>query len=137
MVTLEDRGRRGRFYAPGPDDAPYIAWMYLADGNREDTVWLRPDTLHYGIQRFYPLDALLAYAVGDSLRVSDFLTSVTDVATYVYLDHVRYESGFGWVPLTPTGRRRLFVEVMPIEVLWEMTGDYNATVWGIPIDVEP
>ena len=127
----------GRFYAPGPDDAPYIMWVCLASGSREDTVWLRPDTLHYGIQRFFPLDALLTYAVGDSLRVSGFLTNVTDAATYVYLDHVRHETEFGWVPLTPPGRRRLFVEVMPIEVLWEMTGDYNATVWGIPIDVKP
>jgi len=126
-----------RFFAPGPDDAPYISWLCLEGGGREDTVYLRPDTLQSGIQRFFAPEALPTYAVGDSLRVTGFAANDLDVAGYVCLDHTRYELAPSSVPLTKPGLQRFFFELMPVPVLYEMDGDYVATVWGIAVNVEP
>ncbi|MBN2466048.1 hypothetical protein JXD38_10560 [candidate division WOR-3 bacterium] len=134
----------GRFYVPGPDDAPYILYLSLKSlDNRVDTVNLRPDTLHYGIQRFYSADTgLLTYSVGDWVQVTGLLTNQGDAWDYVYFNGKRYEynraAGSDTVKfdsVTP-GIYRLSLEHIPAPVLWENEGDWNATVWSIPIRIE-
>ncbi len=129
----------GRFYAPGPEDAPYILYFYLKSAdNRVDTVNLRPDTTQYGIQRFFSVDdQLLTYAVGDWVMVTNLLTNQGDAFDYLYFNGRRYEFGdtvkFDSVS---AGIHRLSLEHIPAPVLWETDGDYNATVWGIPIRIQ-
>jgi hypothetical protein len=129
----------GRFYAPGLDDAPYILDFYLKSAdNRVDTVNLRPDTTQYGIQRFFSVDdQLLTYAVGDWVRVTNLRTNQGDAFDYLYFNGRRYEFGdtvkFDSVS---SGIHRLSLEHIPAIVLWETDGDYNATVWGIPIRIQ-
>ncbi|MEO0078739.1 MAG: hypothetical protein ABIK86_07070, partial [candidate division WOR-3 bacterium] len=71
-----------RFYAPNPDDAPYFARCVLAaGGGRLDTVLLRPDTLHYGIQRFYPhadtsTGGIYSYTQRDTIRLASLLSTL-------------------------------------------------------------
>lgn len=134
----------GRFYAPGPDDAPYILQFFLnAPNDRVDTVVLRPDTLQYGIQRFYsfePADEqLLTYAIGDWVRVSNLTTNQVVALDYLYFNGKRYEFGdtvkFDSSEVTP-GIYRLSLEHIPGAVLWEVDGEYNATTWGIPIRIQ-
>lgn len=137
----------GRFYAPGPEDAPYILHFYFKSANnRVDTVNLRPDTTQYGIQRFFSVeDQLLTYAVGDWVTVSNVLTNQGDAYDYLYFNGRRYEFGPGGVSDTvkfdsvSSGIYRLSLEHIPATVLWEVdavTSPYNATVWGIPIRIQ-
>ena len=131
----------GRFYAPGPDDAPYILYVHLSSTNRTDTVLLRPDTLHYGIQRLYSMDPadnqLLTFTTGDWLKVARLLTNQGDAFDYVYFNGQRYEFGdtVKFEGATP-GIYRLSVEHIPAAVMWEVKGKYTATVWGVPIRVQ-
>jgi hypothetical protein len=134
----------GRFYVPGPDDAPYILRFFLKSANnRVDTVNLRPDTLHYGIQRFYSLDSgLLTYSVGDWVQAAGLLTNQGDAYDYLFFNGRRYEynkaAGSDTVKfdsLAP-GIYRLSLEHIPAPVLWENEGEFNATVWSIPIRIK-
>lgn len=138
-----------RFYAPSPDDAPYLAYLYLTNGEREDTIQLRPDTLQQGIQRFYDIeDELPVYRVGDSLWVRSIATTVLDAANYSYLDRERYEfKASDKIYLAEPGLHRLYFEQIPIEVLYEASGkpfergdevegQYRSVVWGMMLKVE-
>jgi len=132
-----------RFYAPNPDDAPYFFYFYLAGGGHTDTVTLRPDTLHYGMQRFYPLEdtagkGVRTYTKFDTLRISGLTTNNGNAATYLHFRGTRYEFRNNQIiPLdaVPPGLYRLYVEHIPIQVMWETRGSYSGTIWGIPIRV--
>jgi len=130
----------GRFYAPGPADAPYILSYYLVSANRTDTVTLRPDTLHYGIQRLFSVDPaehqLLTFSTGDWVKVSNLTTNLGDAYDYLYFNGRRYEfrDTVKFDSVTP-GLYRLSLEHIPASVLWEVQGAYTATVWGAPIRV--
>jgi hypothetical protein len=129
----------GRFYAPGPEDAPLIVHFSLKSANnRLDSIFLRPDTVHYGMQRLYSVDnQLLTYTVGDWVVPTGLLTNMGDAYDYVYFNGQRYEFGdtvkFDGLS---SGIYRLSLEHIPATVLWEVDGDYNATTWGIPIRIQ-
>jgi hypothetical protein len=129
----------GRFYAPGPEDAPYILRLFLnSANNRVDTANLRPDTLHFGIQRFFNIeDQLPTYAASDWVKVTGLLTNQGDAYDFLYFNGKRYEFGdtVKFEGMAP-GIYRLSLEHIPVQVLWETVGEYTATVWGIPIRVQ-
>ncbi len=126
-----------RFYAPSADEAPYLASCDIADPDTTITIELRPDTTQYGVHRFYSADELPTYQVGDSISVSSVLTTVLDAANYSYLNNVRHEfSASDKICLDQPGIFRLFVEQIPIEVLYETDGDGIMLVWGVTIRVE-
>lgn len=127
-----------RFYAPNPDDAPYLAAVYLTNGVREDTIALRPDTLHFGMQRLYEYpDGLLTYQVGDTVWVRALLTAMTDASNFVFYKGKRYRmTTTNRFAMTETGVQRLFVEQIPFGVFYEAGGELNAVVWGIPFQVK-
>jgi len=130
----------GRFYSPGPEDAPYILQFYLVSSNRTDTVVLRPDTLHYGVQRFFSVDPadnqLLTFSAGDWVKASNLVTNLGDAYDYLYFNGRRYElkDTVKFDSVSP-GIYRLSLEHIPAPVLWEVKGKYVATVWGLPIRV--
>ena len=130
----------GRFYAPGPEDAPYILSFRLVSSTRTDTVTLRPDTLHYGIQRLFSVDTadhqLLTFSPGDWVKVSNLVTNLGDAYDYLYFNGRRYEFSdtVKFDSVTP-GIYRLSLEHIPAPVLWEVLGKYVATTWGVPIRV--
>jgi hypothetical protein len=132
----------GRFYAPGPDDAPYIDTFCLKSAdNRVDVVHLRPDTLQYGIQRFYVAGSqLLTYKIGDWVVASNLRTNQGNAYDYLYFNGKRYELGDTVkFAAADTGIHRLSLEHIPATVLWEVdaaTSPYNATTWGIPIRIQ-
>jgi hypothetical protein len=133
----------GRFYAPGPADAPQIAVFSLrSKDNRLDSVFLRPDTTHYGIQRFYSVDnQLLTYAVGDWVTVTTPYTNPNpqvQAYDYLYFNGKRYELSdtVKFDSVSPGNIYRLSLEHIPVAVLWGVDGDYNATTWGIPIRIK-
>jgi hypothetical protein len=145
----------GRFYAPGPQDAPSIYWFYLKSSGRTDTVILRPglntddpnEMLHYAIQRFYSAgiidsadNQLLKYAVGDWVTVSNLRTNQGNAYDYLYFNGRRYESkDTVKFAAADTGIHRLSLEHIPATVLWEVDAaksPYNATTWGIPIRIQ-
>ena len=135
-------GGGGRFYAPGPDKAPYIVSFFLNSSTRVDTVTLRPDTLHYGIQRFFSVDTadheLLTFALGDWVAVTNLVTDQGQAYDYLYFNGQRYafRDTVRFDTLTPGKIYRLYLEHIPPTVLWEVVGDYNATVWGVPIRIQ-
>lgn len=127
-----------RFYAPNPEDAPYFITVYMTNGVRSDTFQLRPDTLHYGIQRFYNYpDGLLSYPLGDSLWVTALLTAATEASNFIFFGGNRYRlAAANRIKFTEAGVQRLYVEQIPYVVLFDAGGELNATVWGIPIYVK-
>ena len=141
-----------RFYAPTPEDAPYIVQIYLSGPQGLDTFFLRPDTLHFGMQRFYDMDSLPTFHSGDSIRITGSYTNVGDAADYIYLVrdslagdsivrlfHQRYEftgNRIKFDSLTPPGLYRLYFEHIPVAVFWDLTGKYTGTIWGIPLIVK-
>jgi len=131
-----------RFYAPNPDDAPYFFYIYLSGGGQTDTITLRPDTLHYGMQRLYPLDdttgkGVPTFTKHDTLRISGFSTNNGNAATYLYFRGHRYEFK-DKIPLdtVPAGLYRLYLEHIPVQVFWEVQGNYSGTIWGVPVRVK-
>lgn len=137
-----------RFYAPSADDAPYLVTVNLASPDTTLVLNLRPDTADYGVQRFYDIgdevvgdsivNALPTFQVGDTVSVTDFLSTIGDAANFIYLNGIRYDylEGNNRIPLTESGLHRLFFVSVPVEVLYEMGGDYTATVWGATIRVK-
>jgi len=132
----------GRFYAPGPADAPQIVVFSLKNQDGHiDSVFLRPDTTHYGIQRFYSFtDQLLTYKAGDWVTVTTPYTNPNpqvQAFDYLYLNGTRYElrDTVRFAGLD-TGVYRLSLEHIPVEVLWDVDGNYNATTWGVPIRIQ-
>ena len=129
----------GRFFAPGLEDAPPIGSFALKSANdRLDSVFLRPDTAHYGIQRFYSLDSqTLTYAVGDWVTATIPYAYQNNGYDYLYFNGKRYEitDTVKFDSVSP-GIHRLSLEHIPVAVLWEVDGYYNATVWGIPIRIK-
>jgi photosystem II stability/assembly factor-like uncharacterized protein len=142
-----------RMYAPTPEDAPYIVYLTMTGPAGTESVFLRPDTLHYGMQRFYDPESVPTFSRGESVRVS-FLANSTnngDAADYGYLVrdtmigdsivrlfHQRYEfvgaaSRIRFDTLMAPGLYRLYLEHIPIAVFWDPDVDYTATVWGIPL----
>lgn len=127
-----------RFYAPNPDDAPYLVSVYLTNGVREDTITLRPDTLHFGMQRLYEYpDGLLSYHLGDSVWVRALLTAATDANNFVFFNGKRYRMAVtNKIALPQTGVHQLYVEQIPYPVFYDAGGELNAVVWGIPINIK-
>jgi len=125
-----------RFYAPTPDDAPYVPYMYITNGVIIDTFQLRPDTLQHGIQRFYATDEILTFTVGDSLWIGGLATTVLDAKNLIYFNGERHEfRSSDKIGLTTPGLFRLYVEQIPIAVLYETGGEYVALAWGAWIRV--
>ncbi len=130
-----------RCWAPNPDDAPYLAYVYLtaknAVGETTDyTMNLRPDSLGYGIQRLFTMEELPTFHVGDSLWSRGLATTVLDAANYLHFGTERHEfKSSDKVGLTQAGTYKVYMEQIPIEVLYESTGEYTALVWGMPIRV--
>jgi hypothetical protein len=135
----------GRFFAPDPNDAPSIGDAYIKSSRKDsvtvDTVALRPDTLHYGIQRLFSVDStdhqMLTYSPGDWFKLLTPYTNQGDAYDYVYFNGHRYEltDTVKLNSLSP-GIYRLSLEHIPATVLWEDNGSYNATVWGMPIRIQ-
>lgn len=129
----------GRFFAPGQQDAPPIWGFSLKSADdRLDSVFLRPDTAHCGIQRFYSRDTqLLTYAVGDWVTATIPYAFQNNGYDYLYFNGRRYEiSDTVKFDSVSPGIHRLSLEHIPVEVLWEVGGNYFATVWGIPIRIK-
>lgn len=131
----------GRFYAPGPEDAPYILSFIVKSASRTDTIPLRPDTLRFGVQRFYSLapeeNQLLTFSIGDWALVTKVTTNKPDAYDYLYFNGRRYElkDTVKFDSTISPGVYKLSLEHIPVQVLWEVKGKYTATTWGIPIRI--
>ncbi len=128
-----------RFYAPTFEDAPFLLNVYLTNGVRSDTFTWRPDTLHFGTQRFYDYpDGLLTYQENDSLWITSFYNPTgTDFFNFFHFQGIRYRViATNRIRLTQPGVHRLYVEQMPYGVFYDSGGELNATIWGIPIYVK-
>jgi len=130
-----------RFWAPNPDDAPYLAYVYLTAKNAvgettQYTMNLRPDSTHNGIQRLYTMEELPTFRVGDSLWSRGLATTVLDAANYLHFGAERHEfRSSDKIGLTAAGTFKVYMEQIPIEILYEQGGQYTALVWGMPIRV--
>jgi photosystem II stability/assembly factor-like uncharacterized protein len=150
----------GVFYAPNPQDAPYIVRIHTSGSHGTDTIFMRPDTLHFGMQGLYEVDSLPTFQTGDSLRFSggfstlgeddkaaaiylylvrDSLVAADDSIVRLYHRRIEFERGRNLIrfdSLIPPGLYRLYFEQFPPAVLWDRVGTYSGTVWGIPLLVK-
>ncbi len=135
--VLAEVGGGSWFYAPGPDDAPYIAQLTLNGDHAAHTILLRPDTTQFGIHRLYAPDELPSWPVGDSLYASAVLSTDLDCIDCIHCDGDRYAgTQSDRAPLSRPGTQRLLYERIPVEVLYDADVEYIATIWGISIRVE-
>ena len=140
----------GRFYAPDPNDAPYIADAYIKSSRKDSPVRHGAPAAGHAPLRYPAVllgghggpstttyAPLLTYSPGDWLMVLTPTTNLGDAFDYVYFNGRRYElSDTVKLDSVSPGIYRLSLEHIPATVLWEEKGDYNATVWGIPIRVQ-
>ncbi|MBM3315145.1 hypothetical protein FJY71_04795 [candidate division WOR-3 bacterium] len=134
-----------RLFAPSPDDAPYLVSFQFASSGRTDTVSLRPDTFHYGIQRFYryvePADTttpcqMLSFAPGDSARIPVVSGYATDVNNFMHFRGVRRRvAPTTRVYFTDPGIYRLYLQQIPFSVFYDIDGALVSLVWGVPLRV--
>ncbi len=125
-----------RFYAPSLEDAPYIAYIYIAGPDTTYDIRLRPDTTESGIQRFYTPDELPTFSVGDTISVSGVATYDLNSPHYSYFNRERHEFiSTDAIALDSPGVYRLSFEEIPATVLYEIKGEYEALVWGAVIRV--
>jgi hypothetical protein len=110
---------------------------------RYDTVLLRPDTMHYGLQRFFAYadtttGGILTYRQSDTLRLASLQSNLgNDGAEYLYFNGQRYVYNNPIIlATTPPGVYHFYIEEVPPVVLWEVNGNYSATVWAIPVRVK-
>lgn len=146
-----------------PDDvtAPFLGGIQLVTTTgRRDTLVLRPDSLHWGIQRLYPRDSLLSYTTRDSITLilsravllNHWYWEPEDVVLFLHLPHptapdkserrlVRapigasppYQATFRFS--TP-GLKQIYVEVIPISALTEPNAEFASRLWGITLDIK-
>lgn len=130
-----------RFYAPTPDDAPYLLAVDIKNGVVTTRFFLRPDTTQFGVQRFFGMDELLSYKPGDSLWVTpvNVLTTDPNHFYFFFYNGIRHPMGDTnkiRFASSDTGVQRVYVEKIPYEVLYDAGGKLNAAGWGIPIYVK-
>ena len=149
--------------APTSGEAPYVMLMDLMAGGQTVRLMLRPDTLQFGMQRFYTDDELPTFRRTDSLTIAQagvYLFPAgfdAPMGAYIHFPdasgkYQRYEFFASpprnpRVPLdVPPGVYTLYASQMPIQVLYEIEGNrleldparsgtYVGTVWGIRIRV--
>ena len=146
-----------------PDDvtAPTLGGIQLTtNSGRRDTVVLRPDSLHRGIQRLYPRDSILSYTTQDSITLvlntvvllGNWYWEPTDVVFFLHVPDpndpqksvrklVKPVLG-GSAPFQATftlptpGLKQIFVEMVPIAALTEPSADFTTRLWAITLDIK-
>jgi hypothetical protein len=147
----------GQYYCPDVSNAPYLGSIQLvANTGRRDTFWLRPDTIHWGVQRLYHKDSLLTYAVGESIQVclnptwssgrpyfqGQLMFDPPDMAAFLHIGHQRRNLKIV-TPYTTfafsaadVGMKQIYVEIVRRDPLTERTGDFTSCMWAIPVTVK-
>lgn len=147
------RIKPGVYYAPDMATAPYLGCLRVWNSTgRADTIVLRPDTLHFGMQRLYSLDSLFEYVVGESLTVEMARTSLLghlwwnpeDILPFVHIGNRRLTVGkvtdktkvnFRFAP-EDTGLKQIYFEIVPRINITEYSPSFNSTIWAVPVRVK-
>lgn len=143
----------GRYFSPDAPSAPYLGCLQLRHSGRSDTIVLRPDTIHYGIQRLYSVDSLLSYSVDEHITVGMARVPLLghlwwdpkDAVPFLHLGHKRYtilvpsapDSTVFSFAATDTGLRQIYIEIVPRQNLTDVSPNFNSTMWAIPVRVKP
>jgi hypothetical protein len=149
-----------RYASPDEATAPYLGALQLTTpAGRRDTIVLRPDSLHYGMQRLYRRDSLLTYRVGDSISIeivsgfvlNNYSFDPIDITGFVHLPNPAdpersIRRCISTIPATTInttfafstpGLQFIYIELIPRPVLSERVENFSSRVWGIPIQVTP
>jgi hypothetical protein len=143
-----------------PDDAAApVLWsvQLVTRAGRRDTFNLRPDSLHFGVQRLYNRDSLLTYSTRDTISVvlirssrytsSGFDWDPADVCIFLHLpaDDLVHSIRRTLRPIpndttsfrfaTP-GLKQIYVELIPRAILTEASPEVISRLWGIPIQIK-
>jgi hypothetical protein len=134
------------------DDAPYNYYSILKEKSTfaAETIYDRPDTLHYGIHRLYHFpDSIWAYGASrDSLEISTLYPILNPQDTVLYLsycDHYYALKGLGSdsrVKLTPGNYGGLdsinFYSIMlcPRQGLIYKNSPFKLRVWQLPVKIQ-
>jgi hypothetical protein len=146
-----------------PDDitAPILGGIQLTtNSGRRDTLVLRPDSLHWGIQRLYAREGILSYTVRDSITLVLATTVLlghwywepADVVLFLHVPNpndpqksVRklvkpvlggtapYQATFN---LPTSGLKQIFVEMAPIAALTEPSAEFSTRLWAITLEIK-
>lgn len=141
-----------RIFSPSDQDyEPYLGLCTLRTATKSYPVFLRPDTLKYGIQRFYELDSIMNFPISDSntftVRLFPYEATATNYLGYspriglIFLHHKgkRYDLRIPYatqlsLPFT-LGWNSVIIEIVPWERLFTRSG-YNSFMWSLPIKIK-
>jgi hypothetical protein len=128
-----------QFSFPDLATAPFIyPSIIFAKKITADTVYLRPDSLHHGIQWFYPVDSILTYKAGDTLTLGAYTAyAYADSVPFLWVDSTRSASNTR-IFLTNPGFHMISFEIANAEpfISPKATAVYRSILWGIPVLVK-
>lgn len=133
-----------RIFVPSENDAPYLALCSLRTRVKSYGIQLRPDTLHYGIQRMYEFDSMMTFPPTETIttRVLTFDPLVT--FGFFHYQGRRYDlttiANNTFQTTYPISLTSGWTHVMIELASWEgicKRGNYNAIFWSLPINIVP
>jgi hypothetical protein len=147
------------YYSPSVASAPFLGSLRLTTASGvDDTVVLRPDSLHYGIQRLYARDSLLTFKVGDPVTLDwtaggtallgNYWWDPPDLFGFLYLPNpndpnhyirknIHMSQPYTTFTFDSPGLKQIYVEIVPSANLIQFQDNYTSTIWGLPIQVTP
>lgn len=129
-----------QFWFPTVAGAPFIyPSISFTQGLEQDTVFLRPDSAHIGLQGLYPVDSLLSYQTGDTVFFQNVFTGFVyaDSVLFLWSDSTRVASSTP-VRLTTPGTHMISFEMANAEpfISPKATSTYRSIIWGVPVQVK-
>ncbi len=133
-----------RIFVPSENDAPYLALCSLKTRVKSYGIQLRPDTLHYGIQRLYELDSMMTFPPSET--VSTKVLTFDPLVTFGFFHYQgkRYDmttiANSTFQTTYPISLTSGWNHVMFELASWEgicKRGNYNAIFWSLPINIVP
>jgi hypothetical protein len=132
------------------DDAPYNYWTIVKEKGTftTDTIYNRPDSIHFGIQRLYPFpDSVWSYAsTSDSIEITSIypILNPQDTSFYfAYGDRYYSLTGFGsdgrleiGTGVYPSSINYFSVMICPRQGLIYKQAPFKLRVWQMPVRIE-
>lgn len=109
--------------------APRLDYLVLKLDEHPDTIW--PDTVHYGLRRFYHPDSLLGCAPYVLIEVVGY-SSPDTLLPFLWADSLRCDLE----PVSfPKGDHWFSFEVVSPQVFVYPGGEYHSLRWAVPVRI--
>ncbi len=131
---------------PNIQDAPVVFRVILSHSGGKDTIYYRPDTTTYGVERLYSVDSLISVKAGDTVEIESFWTAldpergfnvIDTTVKYFVIDgkHYIYSDTTKKFVFTEPGLKKIYFEAIIYHVFVYPKESLKASMIAIPIKV--